>query len=65
MRPMIVIVILPLTQFLVEQMDVIADALSIKELIELLVIDAVRSLYFAVQPGGAWPYVAMPDVSAL
>src|SRR5688572_26823565 len=62
---MIVVVILPFTQFLVEQMDVVADAILIEQLVELLVVDAVRPLHFAVQAGCAGPNVTVPDVSTL
>ena len=41
---MVIVVVLPLTQLLVEQMDVVTDAILIEELIELLVVDAMRSL---------------------
>ena len=41
---MVIVVVLPLSQLVVEQMDVIADAILIEQLIELLVVDAVRSL---------------------
>lgn len=53
------------TQFVVEQVDVVTDAILVQQLVELLVIDAVRPLHFAVQAGCAGPNVAMPDVSAL
>ena len=59
---MIVVVILPFTQLLVEQMDVVADAILIEQLVELLVIDSVRPLHFAVQARGAGAYVTVPDV---
>jgi hypothetical protein len=38
----------PLTQFVVEQMDVIGDAVPVEQLVELLVIHAVRALDLAV-----------------
>jgi hypothetical protein len=41
MRAMIIVVVLPFTQFVVEQMDVVRDAVSIQQLIELLHVDAV------------------------
>lgn len=41
MRSMVVVVVLPLTQLVVEQVDVVCDAMLVKELIELLLIDAV------------------------
>ena len=39
---MVIVVILPLTELLIEQMDVIGDAVSIEQLVELLVIHAMR-----------------------
>ena len=62
---MIVVVVLPFTQFLVEQMDVIADAILIPATGRTPVVDAVRPLHFAVQPGCAGPNVTVPDVSTL
>ena len=45
---MAIVVILPLTQLLIEQMDVIGDAVLIEQLVELLVIHAMRALDLAV-----------------
>jgi hypothetical protein len=45
---MIIVVVLPLTQLLVEQVDVVGDAVPVEELVELLVIHPVRALDFAV-----------------
>lgn len=39
---MVIVVILPLTELLIEQTDFIGDALSIEELVELLIIHAMR-----------------------
>ena len=41
MRAMIIVVVLPFTQFVVEQVDVVRDAVSIEQLVELLRVDAV------------------------
>jgi len=38
---MVIVVVLPFAQLLVEQVNVIADAVLVEELVELLVIDAV------------------------
>jgi len=38
---MIIVVVLPFTQFVVEQVDVVRDAVSIQQLVELLLIDMV------------------------
>jgi hypothetical protein len=36
---MVIVVVLPLAQFLVEEMNIVGDAVLVQELIELLVID--------------------------
>ena len=41
MWAMVIVVVLPFAQLLVEQMDVVADAVLVEELVELLIIDAV------------------------
>jgi hypothetical protein len=38
---MIIVVVLPFTQFLVEQVDVIRDAVAIEQLVKLLIVDAM------------------------
>jgi hypothetical protein len=38
---MIIVVVLPFTQFLVKQVDVVRDPNLIKQLVELLLVDAV------------------------
>ena len=48
MRTMIIVIVLPLTQFLIEQMDVVGDAVPVEQLLELLVIHARRALDLAV-----------------
>ena len=45
---MVIVVILPLTQFLIDQMDIIEDAVSVEKVLELLVTHAMRSLDLAV-----------------
>ena len=39
MRPVVIVVVLPLPQLLVKQVDVVADAVLVQELIKLLVIN--------------------------
>ena len=41
MRAVVIVVVLPLAQLLVEQVNVIADAVLVQELVKLLVVDAV------------------------
>ena len=45
---MVIVIVLPLAQFVVEQVDVVGDTVTIEELVELLIIDAMRTLDFAV-----------------
>jgi hypothetical protein len=45
---MIVVVVLPFTQFVIEQVDIVRDAVLIEHLVELLLVNPVRSLYLAV-----------------
>ena len=62
---MVIVVVLPFTQLLVEQMDVVADAVLVKELVELLVIDAMRPLHLAIEPRRARANVDVPNIEAL
>jgi hypothetical protein len=38
---MVIVVVLPLPEPVVEQVDVVGDAVAVEELIELLVVDAM------------------------
>ena len=46
---MIVVVVLPFTQFFVEQVDAVGDSVLIEHLVEPLLIYPVWSLDFAVE----------------
>ena len=48
MRSMMIVIVLPFTQLVVEQVDVIGDSVLVQELVELLLIDPVRALDLAV-----------------
>src|SRR6188768_795698 len=61
-RAMVTVIVLPLTQLLIRQMDVVADAILIEELIELLVIDTMRALDLPVETRRAWSDVDVSDV---
>jgi hypothetical protein len=45
---MVIVVLLPLTQFLIEQVDVVGDAVLIEQLVELLIVHTMRALDLAV-----------------
>jgi hypothetical protein len=62
---MVIVVVLPLAQLLVEQVDIVGDAVLVEELIELLVIDAVRPLDLAIEMRRPGPNVDVPDVLRL
>ncbi len=57
-----VVVVLPFAELLVEQPYVVVYAAFVEELVELLVVRAVRALDLAVEPGCAWPDVDVLDV---
>jgi hypothetical protein len=62
---MVIVVILPLAQLLVEQVNVVADAALVEELIELLVIDAMCAFDRAVETRRSRPDVDVPNVTRL
>jgi hypothetical protein len=54
------VVVLPLSQLLIEQMDVLGHAVGVQQLVKLLIVDAMRALHLPVEMGRAWADV---DVS--
>ena len=44
MGTVVVVVVLPLAKLLVEEVDVVADAALVEQLVKFLVVDAVRPL---------------------
>jgi hypothetical protein len=46
---MVVVVVLPLFELLVEQVNVVGDPVLVQELVKLLVVDPVRALDLAVE----------------
>ena len=44
MRPVVIVIVLPLPQLLVEQVNVVGDTVLVQELVELLVVHAMRAL---------------------
>ena len=49
MRPVVVVVILPLFQLRIEEVNVVGDAVLVEELVELLIVDTMGPLDLAVQ----------------
>lgn len=45
---MIIVVILPLTQLVIKQVDVVRDPVLVDKLVELLVVHSMRALDIAV-----------------
>jgi hypothetical protein len=48
MGSVVVVVVLPFTQLIVEQVDVVSNAVFVQELIELLLVDPIRSFDLTV-----------------
>ena len=61
-RPVVIVIVLPLFQRLVEQVNVVRNAVLVEELVKLPVIDAVGALDLAVQVWCARPDVDVADV---
>src|SRR6516164_5563899 len=62
---MVIVVVLPLPQFAVEQVNVVGDPVPIEQLIKLLIVDAVRSFDLAVEVRRPGPDIHVPDVELL
>ena len=62
MRPVVIVVVLPLAQLLIEQVYVVGYAVSIQQLVELLIVDAMRPFDFAVQVRCPRADINMPNV---
>jgi hypothetical protein len=64
-RPVVIVVILPFFQLLVEEVNVVRNPIAVQELVELLVVDAMRSFDLAIQMWGSRPDVHVTDVELL
>jgi hypothetical protein len=62
MGQVVVIVILPLSELFIKQVNFIGDAVLVEELVELLVVDPVRPLDLAVEMRRARSDVDMAHV---
>ena len=65
MRTMVIVVVLPLAQLLVEQVDVVGDSVLVEELVELLIVDPVRSFDLAVQMRCPWTDAHVSNVQGV
>jgi hypothetical protein len=59
---MVVVVVLPSTEFFVEQVDIVADAALVQQLVELLVIDSMRALHLPVETRRPWADADVAEV---
>jgi len=62
---MVVVVVLPLLELVVVQMDVVANAALIQELVELLAVNSMRALHLAVEAWSPWSDVHVLDLRIL
>src|SRR5262245_49036784 len=60
---MVIVIVLPFAQLVIEQVNVVGDAALIEELVELLVVDTMRSFDFPVEMWGPRPDVDVPDIA--
>ena len=60
---MVIVVVRPLAQLLIEQVNVVGNAVLVQELVELLVVDAMRSFDLAVEVGCPRPDVRVTDIA--
>ena len=60
MGPVVVVVVLPFLEFLVEQAGVVLDD-TVEQPVELFGVDAMRALHFSVESGGGRPDVDVAD----
>jgi len=65
MGPVVIVIVLPFLKLVVEQMDIVADAILVEQLVKLLLVDTVGALDFAVQTRRSRADVDVPDVSLL
>ena len=63
MWTVVIVVVLPLPQFVVEEMNVVGHAAPVQELVELLVVDPMRAFDLAIEMRRPCPNVDMADVS--
>jgi hypothetical protein len=59
---MVIVIVLPFFELRVEEVNVVRDPVAIEELVELLVVDAMRTFDLAVQMWSPRPDVHVPDV---
>jgi hypothetical protein len=64
-RAMVIVVVLPFALLLVEEVNVIADAVLVEELVELLVVDAMRPLDLTIETRRTRTDVDVADVEPL
>jgi hypothetical protein len=60
MGPVVVVVVLPFLEFLVERAGVVLND-AVEQAVELFGVDAVRTLHFSAESGGGRPDVDMAD----
>jgi hypothetical protein len=65
LRQLLTVIVLPFLKLVVGQMDIVADAILVEQLVKLLLIDTVGALDLAVQTRGSRADVDVPDVLLL
>ena len=65
MGPVVVVIVLPFAELLVEQVNVVGYAALVEELVELLVVSTMRALNFAIEVRSPRADVDMANVQRL
>jgi hypothetical protein len=65
MRPVVIVIVLPFPQLLIEQVNVVGDAVLVQELVELLVVNTMRALDLAIQVRASRLDVHVPNIQTL
>jgi hypothetical protein len=61
-RPVVIVVVLPLAELLVEEMDVVGHAVLVQQLVKLSIVDAISAFDLAIQMRGPRSKVDVTDV---
>ena len=65
MRTVVIVVVLPLSELLIEEVNIVGDAVIIEELITLLVVDPMGAFHLPIQMRRSRAYVDGAYVAGL
>ena len=62
MGPVVIVVVFPLLQFFIKQLNIVCNPTVVQQLVKLLIVHAMRALDFPIEMRRAWPDVDVPNV---